>query len=158
MIYGLLSDIVCWKDYSDALGKDNVGYFPNINLPGNKYDNVQHFSPIGIGYSVAVWSEHVEEAVQYLKFYSAGEGAAIFAAKLGALIPNVNLDLSASGYSALLEIQKSLGNVSLDYGTVIAKASPEISQYMVLFYNLDEISIDEYLENSQKAIAENYFE
>jgi len=158
MIVGLLSDIVCWKDYSDALGKDNVGYFPNINLPGNKYDDVQLFQPVGIGYSVASWSENVEAAVKYMEFYSAGEGAVIFASKLGALVPNKTLDLSSAGYGAFSDVQAALQNVSTDYGTVVSKAGSDHGKYMELFYNIDEITIEEYLANLQKSVVENYME
>jgi ABC-type glycerol-3-phosphate transport system substrate-binding protein len=158
MTLGLLSDIACWKDLSEAIGNDNLGYFPNINLPGNKYNNSQAFQPVGLGYSVATWSKHVEAAVKYLEFYSAGDGAKIFTEKLGALVPNVNLDLSTTGYTVFTEIQKSLKNVHLDYNAIISQAVPDIAQYMVLYYNLDEISIDEYLAKGQKAIAENYLD
>jgi len=158
MIVGLLSDIVCWKDYSDALGKDNVGYFPNINLPENKYDDVQLFQPVGIGYSIASWSENVDAAAKYLEFYSAGDGAFIFASKLGALVPNVNLDLSSSGYGAFSDVQAALSNVSSDYATIVGKAGSDHGKYMELFYNIDEINIDEYLANLQKSVIENYME
>ncbi|NJL72435.1 MAG: carbohydrate ABC transporter substrate-binding protein [Candidatus Competibacteraceae bacterium] len=38
---GLLSDVGNWKAFSDKLGVGNVGYFPTINFPSNKYQDRQ---------------------------------------------------------------------------------------------------------------------
>ena len=46
---GLLSDIANWKQFSDALGKDNIGYFPSINFTEAKNKDMQSFQPVGIG-------------------------------------------------------------------------------------------------------------
>jgi len=67
MFVGLLSDIGHWKNFDDALGKDNIGYFPVINLPGAKYKDLQVLQPTGIGYSVMSWSKNPAQAAKLLK-------------------------------------------------------------------------------------------
>ncbi len=36
---GLTSDIAHWKDFGEALGYENIGYFPSINHPDAEYQN-----------------------------------------------------------------------------------------------------------------------
>jgi raffinose/stachyose/melibiose transport system substrate-binding protein len=98
---GLLSDIAHWKDFSDANGKENIGYFPSINFPEAKYKNMQTIQPIGIGWTIMKWSENKDAAAKFIQFYLTGKGAEVFASKLGALHPNIKLDTKAIGYPAL---------------------------------------------------------
>lgn len=112
---GLLSDIAHWKQFGDAIGKNEVGYFPTINLPEIKNQDMQTSQAAGIGYGIFSWSPSQEAAAKYLEFYSAGEGSGIFSAELGALSPNKKLDTSKLGYSALTEINKYLGKAADDY-------------------------------------------
>ena len=112
---GLLSDIAHWKQFGDALGKTEVGYFPGINLPEIKNQDMQASQAAGIGYGIFTWSPSQDAAARYLEFYSAGEGSSIFSSELGALSPNKKLDTSKLGYSALADISKYLGNTTEDY-------------------------------------------
>lgn len=112
---GLLSDIAHWKQFGDAIGKNDVGYFPTINLPEIKNKDIQASQAAGIGYGIFTWSPSQAAAAKYLEFYSAGEGSSIFSSELGALSPNKTLDTSRLGYSALTDIIKYLGNTAEDY-------------------------------------------
>jgi ABC-type glycerol-3-phosphate transport system substrate-binding protein len=112
---GLLSDVAHWKSFGDAIGKNDVGYFPTINLPEIKNKDIQASQSAGIGYGIFTWSTAQAAAAAYLEFVSAGPGAEIFSAELGALSPNVSLDTGKLGYSALTDINKYLAKTAPDY-------------------------------------------
>lgn len=115
---GLLSDVANWKQFSDALGKDNIGYFPSINFAEAKNKDMQSFQPVGIGFGVLTWSKNKDMAAKYAEFYARGEGAQTFVAGTGALSPNTNLNTEALGYPVLKDISGYLkNNISEDYQT-----------------------------------------
>lgn len=120
---GLLSDVANWKQFSDALGKDNIGYFPTINFPEAKNKDMQSFQPVGIGYGVMTWSKNQEMAAKYATFYARGEGLQTFVAGTGALSPNTSLDSAALGYPVLKDIAGYLKKgISEDYQTMYVGA------------------------------------
>ncbi|HUZ18219.1 MAG TPA: extracellular solute-binding protein [Spirochaetia bacterium] len=113
---GLLSDVGNWKAFSDKLGANNVGYFPTINFPDNKYQDRQVAQGAGIGYGVLKWSKNQKAAVDYVKFYATGDAARIYATGTGALSPNTAVTGVEQDYPALKVIQQYLkGNIVEDY-------------------------------------------
>ncbi len=153
---GLISDIAHWKDYADALGKDNIGYFPNINHPGAKYKDRQMNQLAGIGYGIFSYSENIDLAAEYLRAYASGEGPKILVNETGAMVPNVNVDLSSLGYPQLMEI----------LGYLKTNSTPDLKRYITsevrqksidydsLIFNAHELSVDEYIKKVQ-AILES---
>lgn len=155
---GLLSDVANWKQFSDALGKDNVGYFPSINFAEAKNKDMQSFQPVGIGYGVTTWSKNKDLAVKYAEFYARGEGAMVFVEETGAFSPNTSLDTKVLGYPVLAEINNYLKdeNISEDYQTMFISAFEDamiaVSQQLLI---TGEIDVDKFVEQVEKIAAEH---
>ena len=154
---GLLSDIAHWKDFSDALGKDNVGYFPTVNYPSSTNGGKQIFS-FGIGWSVLENSENKDLAVEYIKHYTRGEGIVYFTGSLGALSPNVKVELGAFAeeYPVFQDIMAYLaeGTVNHYFGYLPSGMRNEtIVNYDVLL-NARSITTQEAAENLERAYRE----
>jgi len=157
MMIGLLSDIAHWKDFSDALGKDNVGYFPTVNYPSSTNGGKQIFS-FGIGWSVLENSENKDLAVEYIKHYTRGEGIVYFTGSLGALSPNVKVELGAFAeeYPVFQDIMAYLaeGTVNHYFGYLPSGMRNEtIVNYDVLL-NARSITTQEAAENLERAYRE----
>lgn len=155
---GLLSDVGNWKQFSDALGKDNVGYFPTINFAEAKYKDMQTFQPVGIGYGVTTWSKNKDIAVKYAEFYARGEGAMVFVEETGAFSPNTSLDSKVLGYPVLDEINKYLTDehISEDYQTMFFSAFEDamIATCQQLLIT-EEIDVDKFVEQVEKIAVEH---
>ncbi len=154
---GLLSDIANWKQFSDALGKNNVGYFPSINFPEAKNKDMQSFQPVGIGYGVFTWSKNKTMAAKYAEFYARGEGAQTFVAATGALSPNTSLDSASLGYPILKEISGYLKKgISEDYQTMFVGAfETELIAVTQQLLITDEINADKFVEQVEKVAAQH---
>ena len=155
MIYGLLSDIAHWKMFSDALGKDNVGYFPNINLKAFPYKNQQYLMGAGIGYGVFKWSPHKKEAVQFASFYGQTKGASIFMKGLGAMSPNKNINMKEFYNYPVLKVIIGWMNKNPVLGKtpsipLVAQKAFEEQQSMRLM--LGEITADQFISICQKIL------
>ncbi len=156
MITSLGSDIANWKDFEDALGRGNVGFFPNVHFPGTVYRNQMYQNPAGMTWTVATWSEHPEEGVEFIKHYATGEGAEILMVDLAALVPNIEFDYGALGYSSLEDIVSYFPNGGRAYDTWIsAGASAEIQSISELYFNYDEITVDEFVAEIQRVLDED---
>jgi ABC-type glycerol-3-phosphate transport system substrate-binding protein len=112
---GLLSDVGNWKVFSDKLGADNVGYFPTVNFPDSKYKDLQVAQPAGIGYGVLTWSKNPQIAADFVKFYTTGEAAKIYASGTGAMSPLTASTGLETSYPSLKVIQGYLKNTAVDY-------------------------------------------
>jgi ABC-type glycerol-3-phosphate transport system substrate-binding protein len=155
---GLLSDVANWKQFSDALGKDNIGYFPSINFAEAKNKDMQSFQPVGIGYGVMTWSKNQAMAAKYAEFYARGEGAQAFVAGTGALSPNTSLDTAALGYPVLKEIGSYLKkNISEDYQTMfVGSFEDEVVAATQQLLITGEIKSDKYVEQIEKIAAQHH--
>ncbi|HEX3046197.1 MAG TPA: extracellular solute-binding protein, partial [Bacillota bacterium] len=154
---GLLSDVANWKQFSDGIGKDNVGYFPSINFAEAKNKDMQSFQPVGIGYSVMTWSKNQAMGEKYAEFYARGEGAQTFVAGTGALSPNTTLDAQALGYPVLKDISGYLKkNISEDYQTWFIGAFETdliaVTQQLLIS---GEINPDKYVQEVEKVAAQH---
>ena len=67
MMLGLISDIMNWKLFSDALGKENLGYFPNLIHPDMVSPGAQLLQPAGIMVARNKESHMKEEALDYIR-------------------------------------------------------------------------------------------
>jgi ABC-type glycerol-3-phosphate transport system substrate-binding protein len=153
IFFGLLSDIAHWKDFSDALGRDNVGFFPTVNLPGQPAEDRLAYQGAGIGWAVMDWTEHEEAAARYVSYY-AREGAPYMMEQLGALVPNSEVDVTELDYPVLDDI----------FAYVREGATPEFGIYtpgaamraqgveLSSAWFSGAISFDEYVEQSQEAL------
>lgn len=154
---GLLSDVANWKQFSDALGKDNIGYFPSINFTEAKNKDMQSFQPVGIGFGVMTWSKNKNMAVKYAEFYARGEGAQTFVADTGALSPNTTLNVEALGYPVLKEINGYLKkNISEDYQTMfIGSFENDLIAVTQQLLVTGEINPEKFVEKVEKIAAEH---
>ncbi|WP_320128820.1 extracellular solute-binding protein [uncultured Sphaerochaeta sp.] len=149
MFVGLLSDVCHWKVFCDALGNDEVGYFPTINFPEAKYKDQQVGQPAGIGYSVMKWSKNPAEAAKVIEGYARGEGNALWMGMTGALSPNKNVDIKSLGYPLVGQIlQKPF---VLDFNTLLLNedANGNFDRYCAQAFVSNEISLDKFIDSAQ---------
>jgi len=155
MFVGLLSDVGNWKRFSDALGTDNVGYFPTINFPDFKYKDQQVAQGAGIGYGVMTWSGNQKLAAEYVKFATTGEGAGIYASMTGALSPNTAVSGSGSNYPALKTVQQYLkAGLALDYLPMFYNGyEDDTNRLNDRLFVTGELTVDQYIAEYQKLIT-----
>lgn len=153
MFIGLLSDVGHWKNFCDALGKDNIGYFPAINFPAAKYKNIQVLQPCGIGYAIMNWSKHKNEAAKVIEGYARGEGNALWMGMTGALSPNKNLDINKLGYPLVGQILKQ--TFASDFNTLLTNedANQNMDRYLAQYYVSKEITEAQLIESLQKMLV-----
>ncbi len=155
MFAGLLSDVGNWKAFSDKLGAGNVGYFPTINFPDSKYTDQQVAQGAGIGYGVMTWSKNQKTAIDYVKFYTTGDGARIFASDTGALSPNTAVTGFENDYPVLKTIQQYLkSNVAEDYIPMFYNGyEDDANRLCDQLFVTGQISVDQFISEYQKLIA-----
>jgi raffinose/stachyose/melibiose transport system substrate-binding protein len=155
MFVGLLSDVGNWKRFSDALGANNIGYFPTINFPDSKYKDQQVAQGAGIGYGVMTWSKNQKLAAAYVKFATTGEGAGIYASMTGALSPNTAVGGSGAAYPALKTIQQYLkGGLALDYLPLFYNGyEDDTNRLNDRLFVTGELTVDQYIAEYQKLIT-----
>ncbi len=154
---GLLSDVGNWKVFSDKLGATNVGYFPTVNFPDSKYRDLQVAQPAGIGYGVMTWSKNQAAAANFVKFYTTGEAAKIYASGTGAMSPlTASTGLEAT-YPSLKVIQGYLKNTAVDYlsGVFANYGGYEDDSNRLLdqVFVTGQLSVDDFITQYQKLIA-----
>jgi len=152
MFFGLLSDIGHWKNFGDALGKDNVGYFPTISFPEAKNKNLQVLQPCGIGFSIMKWSKYKDQAAIVIENYARGEGNALWMSMTGALSPNKKLDINKLGYPLVGVILKQ--NFEIDFNTLLLNedANQNFDRYLTQYYVSKEINEDQFIASCQKML------
>lgn len=149
MFIGLISDVNNWKTFCDALGKDNVGYFPTINFAEASYKDQQVGQPAGIGYSVMKYSKNQEAAMRVVEGYGRGEGNALWMKLTGAVSPNKNVDIQSLGYPLVGEILSR--PFVLDFNTLLTNedANENFDRYCSQAFVSNEITIDEFIDSCQ---------
>jgi len=152
MFFGLLSDIGHWKNFCDALGKDNIGYFPTISFPEAKNKNLQVLQPCGIGFSVMNWSKNKELAAAVIEGYARGEGNAIWMSMTGALSPNNKMDINKLGYPLVGQILKQ--TFEIDFNTLLLNedANQNLDRYLAQYFVSEEITEDQFIASFQKML------
>lgn len=159
MVAGLISDVAHWKDFSDALGAENVGYFPSINVPGAPHQDMQHTQGVGIGYAVMSWSENVDAAAEYAMYYGRGEGAKTLMEMTGAMPANTALDIGEFGdsYPVLEDILGYMRGGTTDIfagfvpGPIVRDVLPRMADLLIV---AEEITVDEYVDRLDREFAE----
>jgi ABC-type glycerol-3-phosphate transport system substrate-binding protein len=154
IFFGLLSDIGHWKNFDDALGKGNVGYFPTINFPEAKYKNIQVLQPCGIGFSIMKWSKNKDLAAKVIEGYARGEGNALWMSMTGALSPNKKMDVKKLGYPLVGQILNQ--TFASDFNTLLTTedANQNLDRYLAQYYVSKEMSRDKFIAALQQ-ILEN---
>lgn len=152
--FGLTSDVAHWKDFGEAFGYENLGYLPSINTPAAKFTDRQSSQGAGIGFAVLKNSQNPEVAVEYLKEYVHGESASLFLNRTGAIVPNKNLPIENESLAQIVGFMSS--NAVPDfYNQLDAGFAAELYNYFQLFFVVNEITLNEYIEKLQKAYELN---
>jgi ABC-type glycerol-3-phosphate transport system substrate-binding protein len=149
-IPGLCSDIAHWKDYGEALGYNNVGYFSAPVAQGAAYPNAQSIQGAGLGMAVVNYGRNKDLAVKYIKHYTSGRGAQVFMNAAGAIVPNSTVRADASN-TLLNDIMSKMNNNGvMDFYMVIpGEMYSDLPNLQVLYFIAREISIDEYIRRVQ---------
>ncbi len=147
MIPGLLSDIAHWKNFSDALGADNVGYFPNLIHPDMANPGVQLLQDAGVLVCINRSSLYPDEAFLYLEHLFSGESQKILTDDLGLLSPLVDSRLPLEKYPVLQSIREAMVNTAPDPEMYVPSVFVSDMQYRLddLLINTGEITVDQYL-------------
>lgn len=147
MIPGLLSDIAHWKNFSDALGSDNVGYFPNLHHPDMVRPGAQLLQDAGVLICINKNSRNKEAAYAYLEHLFSLESQKILVEDLGMLSPLKDISLDREKYPVLESIEKALNYTGEDSERFIPSTRVSDLQYRLddLLINTREITPDEYL-------------
>ncbi len=147
MIPGLLSDIAHWKTFSDALGADNVGYFPNLQFPGMERPGVQLLQDAGVMVCMNSASAYKEDAFLYMAHLFSPASQKMLAEDLGLLSPLESASLPLEKYPVLRDIQSAMEFSSSDPELFVPSLYVTDMQYRLddLLINTGEITVDEYL-------------
>jgi len=143
--------------FNDALGKDKVGFFPNINHPDAAYADRLVSMGAGLGLAIMNWTEHTEEAADYIMHYVSGDAPLQFVGQTGAVVPNSKIDYGALGYDLLTDILQYMQTNAVDdfVAYVPAGANNDLQAYDELLFNSQEISVEEYIDFVQASLENN---
>ncbi len=146
-IPGLLSDIAHWKNFSDALGGNSVGYFPNLHYPDMARPGVQLLQDAGILICMNRKSDSKEAAFRYMEHLYSDSSQRILMEDLGMLLPVENHSFNTDKYPVLNSIRKALDCTGEDPERYIPSTYVSDIQYRLddLLINTQEITTDEYL-------------
>lgn len=147
MMPGLISDIAHWKDYSDALGSDNIGYFPNLRHDDMARPGVQLIQDAGILICINNASEVKDLAFTYITHLFGEASQNILIEDLGLLSALVDSPFPVNKYPVLTDIREALSDTGLDPELYVPSQYISDLQFRLddLLINTREISVDEYL-------------
>ena len=148
---GLLSDIAHWKDFGEAFGYNNLGYFSAPVAQGAANPNGQLVQGAGLGMVVVNYGRNKDLAAKYVKHYTSGAGGKVFMDASGAIVPNstIPIDRSNTMLSSILEkIEKYATSdiMVLVPGGIVA----DVQNFMYLYFVSNEISLDDYIRQVQQ--------
>jgi raffinose/stachyose/melibiose transport system substrate-binding protein len=155
-IPGLLSDISHWKNFTEGLGKENIGYFPNFIYNDEADIPIQLIQWAGIICSVNKDTENPDLAVSYIKHLFSNDSVRILVENAGALVPLKELDLPVEKYPVLDDIYKALEHTQIDIETVLNNVIFRDYMYRMddIFFNTREINLNEYILKLQEFFSD----
>ena len=153
---GLASDIAHWKDFGEAFGYENVGYFSAPVAANAAFPNAQVNQGAGIGFAVTAYSPHTEAAAKYAKFMTSGAAGKIFMDATGAIVPNSTIPIDASNVtlSNILEKMNTYGVPDL-MNVVPGGMIQDFYNFMTLYFISGEISEARYIDQVQRLYTNN---
>ena len=148
---GLTSDIAHWKDFGDALGYDNVGYFSSPVAANAPYPDLQTNQGAGLLLEVVNYGKNKDMAVEYIKHYTSGEAGKLFMNESGALVPNSTIPVDQSNKLLTTILGKMNNNAVSDYEQLIPGGMiADYQNFMYLYFVSKEISLDDYIKQVQQ--------
>ena len=157
MYFGLLSDIANWKEFSDALGPADLGFFASVDHPSAARPGRLCLQGAGIVYSVLASSPDKDLATEYALSYLENGAAELFVRRVGALVPLKDARYPLIEYPVLAAIlgamKTSADDPELHYPDLSVKEA--LFRYDELFYDTREIGIESY-RDALRAAAEGF--
>lgn len=149
----IISDAVNWKSFGEALGSENLGVtrWPAINPDAPL---VNKFSGIEAGaWGITAWSEHPEEAMQFLEFLASEENADIWVS-LGEGFPlNKNVDPAALPDDPNFKIiQEIISDPTLHAGVMLSGVEIDALSRGWQQVQLGQITVPEWAQSMQDAL------
>lgn len=153
---GLTSDIAHWKDFGDALGYENIGYFPAPVADNAAYPLAQVNQGAGVGFAVTSYSPNTEAAAKYVKFMTSGEAGKLFMDATGAIVPNSTIPVDASNPM----LGTVLGHMNSNSVPDVMNRVPggminDFYNFMNLYFIAEEISMNGYIDQVQNLYESN---
>lgn len=153
---GLTSDIAHWKDFGEALGYDNVGYFPALVASDARYPNAQVNQGAGIGFAVTDFSPHKDAAAKYIKFMTSGEAGKIFMDATGAIVPNSTIPIDSSNPMLTVVLDRMNTDAVQDFmNKVPGGMIKDFYNFITLYFISGEISETQYIDQVQRLYRNN---
>lgn len=153
---GLTSDIAHWKDFGEALGYENIGYFSSPIAANAPYPEAQVNQGAGIGFGVTNYSPNKEAAAKYAKFMTSGQAGKIFMDATGAIVPNNTIPLDTSNPILMDILDRMNNNAVPDFMNVVPGGMiQDFYNFANLYFIAQEISQERYIEQLQKIYKDN---
>ena len=148
---GLCSDIAHWKDFGEALGYANVGYFPAPVPQGAAFPNAQVNQGAGLGMVVVNYGKNKDLAVKYIKHYTSGKGGQILMNASGAIVPNSTIPIDAGNPMLKTILDKMNSSAVPDFMALVPGGMVnDFYNFQYLFFISKEISLDDYIKRVQE--------
>jgi ABC-type glycerol-3-phosphate transport system substrate-binding protein len=148
---GLCSDIAHWKDFGDALGYENIGYFPSPVAQGAAFPQAQVNQGAGLGMVAVNYGKHKDAAVKYIKFYTSGKGGQILMNASGAIVPNSTIPVDANNPMLQTILTQLNTNGVPDIMTCVPGGMVnDFYNFQYLYFISKEITVDDYIKQVQE--------
>lgn len=155
LFLGLWSDIDNWKDFSEALGAENLGFFSVPAPRGAPYPGRSCAQGAGVAWAVSAASPLREAAAAYALSYLDDEAASLLLDRVGALPPREDVPYPTGRYPALASVLEAAANPGMDaelrYPALSVKAA--LFRLDVLFYNTRELDLESYLDAVERTLG-----
>lgn len=149
----IISDAVNWKVFGEALGDANLGAmrWPSIvaDAPlAKKFSGVE-----GAIYGITTWSQHPDQAWEFIKFLTSKENADLFL-KIGGSQPlNKNFDRTLVPNSeAFNQIQQIISDPTLHSGVLLTGREADALSKGFAQVIQGEITVDQWTQSMQQAL------
>ena len=154
MYLGLLSDTANWKDFSDELGPENVGFFASFAFPGAVRPGAACTQGAGIAFAVLDSSARKDLAADYALSYLGKKATRLLVDRVGALVPLAKIEYPVDEYPVLRDIlavrASAADDIELFYPSMATKEA--LFRYDGLFIDTREISLAAYLDALSAAV------
>jgi ABC-type glycerol-3-phosphate transport system substrate-binding protein len=148
---GLCSDIAHWKDFGEALGYNNLGYFSAPVAQGAASPNAQVNQGAGLGMVVVNYGKNKDLAVKYIKHYTSGKGGQILMNASGAIVPNSTIPIDANNPLLNTIMGKMNSDAAPDFMALVPGGMVnDFYNFQYLYFISKEISLDDYIKQVQE--------
>ncbi len=153
---GLTSDIAHWKDFGEALGYENVGYFPAPVSPRASHPERQVNQGTGIALAAVSYSPELEAAKKYISYYTSGDAGKVFMEASGAIVPNSTIPVDSDNRMLTDILERMNNNAAGDFMTKVPGGMvSDFYNFSFLYFIADEMTEENFINRVQKAYEDN---